>query len=182
MKAFRNVGGTVREIQVDVGLNGQPILPPDTTVDPRPDPLPGHYVTVVGNAWVQIEVPVYVESFDSKKAKALDRVRQYRDWKLEQPVDVNGVLFDGDDKARTRLTQALVMFKELNYLPPVWVDYNDASVTISSIDDLKTIVAAVTAEFSARFYETDTLRAQVAATTTEEELNAIVIPEVPMPF
>jgi hypothetical protein len=52
MKAYRNIAGVVHEIQVDIGLDGQPILPPDTTVDPRPEPQPGHYVTVVGNAWV----------------------------------------------------------------------------------------------------------------------------------
>ena len=36
MKAFRNIGGSVVEIDVDTDPNGQPILPPDTTVDAKP--------------------------------------------------------------------------------------------------------------------------------------------------
>ena len=184
MKAYRNIAGVVHEIEVDIGLDGKPILPPDTTVDPRPEPLAGHYVTVVGNAWVQIESPVYVESFESQKARALARLATYRAWYLDQPVEVNGVKFDADEMARNRLTQAVVMFNELAYLPPAWVTFDNSTVALADIDALKTIVVAVHAAFSTRFYECSNLRLQVLAAQSEAELSAVVIPssDPMMPF
>lgn len=178
MKAYRNVAGVVKEINVDIGLDGQPVLPPDTTVAPRPEPLPGHYVTVVDKAWVQIEAPVYVESFESKKAGVIERIATYRDWVLKQPVDVNGVLFDGDQPARDRLTQALVMFREIAYLPPSWVTHANTEVPLATDDDLRNIAAVVAAAFSERFYECNTLRAQAVAAEDEVALAAVVVPVV----
>ena len=177
MKAFRNIGGEVREIQVDIGSDGQPILPPDTTVDERPEPLPGHYVTVVDKSWVQIEIPVYVKSFETLKAEALNKVVKYRNWLLEQPVDVDGVLFDGDKEARDRLTDALVIYNELGVLPPSWVTYDNEMYALANIDDLKAIAAAVATAFSTRFYECNDLRISVNSATDEAQLQAIVIPE-----
>ena len=177
MKAFRNIGGEVREIQVDIGLDGQPILPPDTTVDDRPEPLPGHYVTVVDNSWVQIETPVYVKSFETLKAETLEKVVKYRSWLLDQPVDVDGALFDGDKEARDRLTDALVIHNELGVLPPSWVTYDNETHTLTTIDDLKAIASAVATAFSTRFYECNDLRASVNAAADEAQLQAIVIPE-----
>lgn len=179
MKAYRNIAGTVREIQVDVGADGQPILPPDTTVDPRPEAAPGHYVTVVGSAWVQIEIPVQTESFDTKKAAVLARIAIYREWLLGQPVDVNGVMFDGDKDARDRLTQALVMFREINFLPPSWVAHDNSEVTLASDADLHTIAAKVAEAFSQRFYECNTLRAQVLAAEDDVALEAVAVPAIP---
>lgn len=179
MKAYRNIAGEVREIEVDIGLDGTPILPPDTTVDPRPEPMAGHYVTVVDNAWVQIEIPVYVESFESKKAKVLAQIAAYRAWYLDQPVEVGGVKYDADEMARTRLTQALVMFTEMAYLPPVWIAFDNSEVAIADIAALKTIVGGVQTAFSTRFYECATLRGQVLTAATEEALAAVVVPTVP---
>lgn len=179
MKAYRNIAGVVHEIQVDIGLDGQPILPPDTTVDPRPEPQPGHYVTVVGNAWVQIEIPVAYESLDTKKDAVLKRIAAYRDWLLSQPVDVDGVLFDGDEAARERLTQALVIFREIAYLPPSWVTHDNSEAPLADADALRNIAGKVTAAFSQRFYECNTLRAQAMAAQDEAALNAVVIPATP---
>lgn len=179
MKAYRNIAGVVHEIQVDIGLNGQPILPPDTTVDPRPEPQPGHYVTVVGNAWVQIEIPVAFESLDTKKDAVLKRIAAYRDWLLDQPVDVDGVLFDGDKNARDRLTQALVMFREINYLPPTWVAHDNSEAPLADDAALRNIAGKVATAFSQRFYECDTLRAYALAAEDEVALTAVVVPAIP---
>lgn len=176
MKAYRNVAGEVREITVDVGLDGKPILPPDTTTDPRPEELPGHYVTVVDKAWVQIEKTVYVESFESKKQRKIADIAKYRDWLTEQPVEIDGVKFDADDQARSRLTQALVIFSNLEYLPPVWVTFDNSAHPLATIEDLKAIVVTVQTAFAARFYECSELRTTVAAAEDEAALEAVVIP------
>lgn len=179
MKAFRNIAGTVVEIDVDVDLNGHPILPPDTTVDAKPVAQPGHYVTVVGNAWVQIPEPQEVIAFEYQKQQAQDALGKYKSWYFEQPTAHNGVLFDADAEARARLTQALVIFNEIGYLPPSWIAADNTPVTITTVDDLKAIVGAVQTAFSTRFFEMDAIRQQIIAAANEAELAAIEIPVIP---
>lgn len=176
MKAFRNVAGNVVEINVDIGLDGKPILPPDTTVDPRPEALPGHYVTVVGKEWVQIEIPQVFETLETKIGKKLEAIGKYRDWLTEQPVEVAGVEFDADDQARARLTQALVSHTALGYLPPAWIAFDNSPYPLATIDDLKAIVQGVQTAFATRFFECDSLRQAAKAAKTEQELDAVVIP------
>lgn len=179
MKAYRNVAGNVVEVEVDVGIDGQPILPPDTTTDERPEAQEGHYVTVVGKVWVQIPIPQPFTSFETKKAEALVKMRKYRDWYLEQPVEHSGVKFDGDDIARARLTQALVINTANGYLPPAWVAYDNSLFPIADLAALQALVNTVQVAFSNRFFEMSTLRDQITAAADETALTAITIPSVP---
>lgn len=180
MKAYRNVGGNVVEIIVDLDLNGDPILPPDTTVDPRPEAQEGHYVTVVGNRWVQIEIPVVVKSLDVLRQEAMNRWSAYRSWLLEQPVEFDGALFDGDEQARIRLNQAIsIVTMDETRLPPAWIAKDNTPYPITSFDVLKELGMAVYDAFSVRFFDTNTIRAQLLAADTEEALNAVEIPSIP---
>lgn len=179
MQAFRNVAGNVVEIEVDIDLEGNPILPPDTTTDARPEALEGHYVTVVGKEWVQIPIPQPFTSFESKKFDAQKRVQAYRNWYLEQPVTHETVLFDGDETARARLTQALTVNSANGYLPPAWITYDNNAFPLADVAALIALVNTVQVAFSNRFFEMSTLRSQIAAATTEEELAAIEIPVIP---
>ena len=179
MKAFRNIGGNVVEVEIDVDLNGNPILPPDTTVDPRPEPQPGHYVTVVGNSWVQIPIPQEVISFEYKKQKRLEALSTYKNWYLDQPVTYNNIKFDADEKARIRLTQALVVYNETGYLPQAWVTADNTLFPLNSIDDLKGIINAVQTAFSTRFFEMEAIRQQIINADDDASLDAINIPTIP---
>lgn len=179
MKAFRNVAGNVVEVDVDVGPDGKAILPPDTTIDPKPEAQEGHYVTVVGNAWVQIPVPVQFVAFETEKELALQRLRDYRDWYINSPVEYAGELFDADEMARNRLIQALVIYQASGYLPPVWVTYDNKNFEIADITALNNLISTIQNAFSTRFYETNTLRSQILAAQTKEELDAVVIPTNP---
>lgn len=182
MKAWRNLGGNVVEIEVDIGKNGQPILPPDTTVAIRPEAQEGHYVTVVGNEWVQIPIPVSFVSFETKKQQKLDELKAYREWYLEQPVEHNGVMFDGDEQARNRLIQALVIYQANAYLPPAWISFDNTPVALTTVDDLTGIIASVQTAFSTRFFETDAVRQQLIAAADEAALEAVVMPTKPSQF
>lgn len=176
MKAFRNFQGDVREIDVDVGVDGEAILPPDTTIEPRPEPIEDHYVTVVGKVWVQILKPVLFEVFETKKQRKIDQIRKYRQWLVEQPVEFNSVKFDADDTARIRMTQALVMNSTVNYLPPAWVTYDNGLFPLADISDLVNLVATVMGAFATRFFECNVLRETAMAATDEAGLDAVVIP------
>ena len=177
MKAWRNQGGRLVEITIDIDLEGNPILPPDTTTDAKPEPLEGHYVTVVGREWVQIPVPVYVETFEQKKSKKLETAGRYKAWLLDQPVEINGLKFDADEQARDRLIQALVISNETGVVPQAWYTYDNQAHPLADLDALKAIVNAVHSAFSARFFEANTIRDSINLAENEEALNEIVIPE-----
>lgn len=179
MKAFRNVAGTIVEIDVDIDLNGQPILPPDTTVDEKPAAQDGHYVTVVGNAWVQIPITQEFVSFEYRKQQHLNALKRYKAWYLEQPVEHNGITYDADEQARIRLTQALIVYNAISYLPPFWIDANNNQQPLTSIDDLKAIITTVQTAFTNRFYEINTIRQAILNASDEAALALIDIPTIP---
>ena len=181
MKAWRNLNGQVVEIDVDVDPQGNPLLPPDTTTDPKPEPLEGHYVTVVGREWVQIPIPVVTYDFSYLQQQALDRLNQYKKWYLDQPAEVAGRLFDNDETARARVSQAILAHQLTGFLPEFWVDANNQRYPINSIEDLKAIAVALQNSFNIRFTEMNNIRQQILAATTEDELNAIEIPAIPTP-
>lgn len=174
MKAFRLYNGIIQEIDVDVGLDGLPILPPNTTVDPRPDEIPNHYLTIEGNVWLQVEIPA--PTLEQERQNKLIQFAKYREQYMDQPVTVNDVLFDADSTARERLTQALVMNQVFSYLPPVWITHGNQSYPIAVIGDLAAIAQAVQTAFASRFYEMTSLRDSINAATTVEQINAITIP------
>lgn len=182
MQAFRNVGGEVKTIQVDVDIDGNPILPPDTTVDPRPEPLEGHYVTVVDRAWVQIPIPVQVVTLDALRNDKLTRFDKWREKHINRPVDMNGVMFDADELSRSRVTQALTVYASIGFLPAAWMDMNKQPFPLTSVDDLKAVATAILAQFNASFFEAEVKRAAIVAATTEAELAAVDIPETDLMF
>lgn len=176
MKANRLYNGQIHEIDVDVDTDGTPILPPNTTVDPRPVELPGHYLTIEGSSWVQIAI-VEPSLFQLKQDKQLV-FETYRKAYMDAPVTVNGVQFDADETARERLTQALVMNTAFGYLPPIWIAHDNSPYLLADLDALKAIAQAVQTAFSTRFYELVGLRDSINNATTKEELEAIVIPTI----
>lgn len=179
MRAFRNIGGSIVEVEVDFGLDNQPILPPDTTVDAKPEATAGHYVTVVGNSWVQIPIAEEVVAFEYQKQKAMAKLSTYKEYLLEQPITHDSVSFDADEKARARLTQALVINTASSYLPPAWIAADNSSYALADLAALMGIVTAVQTAFATRFFEMDAIRQAITAATNEAELNAVVIPTVP---
>lgn len=182
MKAFRNLAGNVVEIDIDLDLNGDPILPPDTTTDPRPEAQPGHYVTVVDRSWVQIPIPVQVKSLELLKSEALSKVAAYREWLLEQPVEYSGVLFDGDQVARVRLSQAVTVAEAGGQVPPAWVTYDNSTFPLADLAALKALTVAIITAFGNRFFEANAVREAIMQANDEAALAAVKIPTIPDRF
>ena len=175
MKAFQLYNGLIREIDIDIALYGSPILPPNTTVDPRPDEIPNHYLTIQGNSWVLVEIPA--RTVEQTRQDKLSSFNSYRKFYMDQPVVHNDVQFDADSTARERLTQAIVMNGSVGYLPPVWIKHDNTGYPIATISDLVGIAQAVQTAFATRYYEMIALRDSINAATTLEQLDAINIPQ-----
>lgn len=178
MRAFRNLNGVVTEILVDVGIDGQPILPPDTTINPMPEPLEGFYMTVVGTEWVRIPIQEPIVSFETRKTEALERLNQYKNWYQEQDIEYNGLMFQADSQARDRITQAIVAYREFKYLPPAWISRDNIPFVLSSIEDFAPLATAIMGAFSTRFFEMDQIRQQIIKATDMMELNQVNIPTI----
>lgn len=181
MNAYRRfASGEIKQIKVDVDKNGNPILPADTTVDPRPDPAPGYYVTVVDNTWVQILTPVPpAPSLEQLKQEAIAKLSKWKEWVLEQPVNYQGQSFDADDVARNRLTQAVTLLSIGAPHPAAWVTYDNSVYDVEDAQDLTNLALVVANIFQERFTQATALRAAIDAATTESELEAVVIPAIP---
>lgn len=178
LDAWRNVAGNVVQVKVDVGIDGKPLLPPDTTTDPRPEPLEDHYVTVVGNEWVQIPVAKTIPTLESVRDDKLRELSAWKEWILEQPVEFESRLFDGGETARSRISQAIVMAIATEKVPPVWVDYNNQNFPIDTLSTLKALGVSLANEFLERFYQSSLLRETILSAQTMEALYNIEIPKI----
>ena len=180
MKAFqRTPDGSIKEILIDLDRNGNPILPSNTTIDPRPQANEGHYVTVVGDKWVQIPItPPREVTLEELKDDKCDVLAAYKDWLLEQPVYMDDVLYDADSVSRDRLTQAVLLSELGGPVVEVWVDANGIPRPIADHNHIKNLSFLVAGVFQQRFTALTGMRLAIIAATSVEELDAIVIPEI----
>jgi len=176
MNAFRSINGNIVEVLIDVDPNGMSLLPPNTTVEPKPEALEGHRLDIMGTSWIQVPVVVHVKSFEELRLDKLAELRRYRDWIFEQPTEHAGVLFDADDKARVRISQTVTAYQAFSELPPGWVTYDNQTIPLATFDDLKAIAVTIFTTFNARFFECNTMRDAISVAETEEALDAVVIP------
>lgn len=172
--------GVVTQIQVDVSPSGQPLLPLNSTVEDKPEALPNHYVTLVDSKWTQIPVAATVYTFEYLKQMKLAAAKKYASWYKVQPVTFDGHEFQADEASKNLLTQALLVANVGGGVPPFWKTLDNQKYAIADVTVLADLVVAVSQDFSRKFYETDTLKETISAATTEAELDAIVVPSVPL--
>lgn len=179
MKAFRKIGDVITEIRVDVDPSGNPILPPYTTVEPRPEALEGYYVDLVRGEWEQLPIPQPVEpTLDQLKDAACKRLEAYKIWVLDQPVEYEGVKFDADETARVRILGAVNAYQVSEVLPQAWVTFDNGLFPITEFEQIKAMSMAMYEEFNARFFAVTMVREAILGASSKEELEAIEMPVV----
>jgi len=165
----------------DTDPNGVPLLPDNATVEPPPTYNPEtQYLAIVKNKWYVIDKPTLTPSLDQLKQQKLEQLKRYKEWYLNQPVTYDNHRFDADENSKNRLIQAYNVYQLTNKLPPAWIDADNNKYTITTVDQIKGIIQAIATTFQTRFFECVTLREQILAATTKEQLDAINIPFNPM--
>lgn len=181
MKAFRNFSGIIKEIDIDVSPSGEPLLPPDTTVDPKPEDREGHYLSVVGTKWVYIPFTEVQETLDQIRNRKFIQLATYKEWYFNTPVKYDEVLFDGDESSRNRLSQALQVYNQTKVVPTNWVNYkNDFYAFDGDKDKFINLVLTVLQAFNNRHIEMNVIRDKILKAESIEELYNIQVPAKPL--
>jgi hypothetical protein len=166
----------------DLDPDGNPLLPDNGTVEPPPTYNPAtQYLAIVKNKWHVIDRPVITYPLEYHKERKLEQLNKYKEWYLNQPVTYDGHKFDADETSKNRLVQAYNVYQITNQLPSAWIDADNQRYDITSVDQIKGIIEAIATTFQTRFFECAIIREQILAATTEEELNAINVPTIPVP-
>lgn len=179
MKAYRKLNGNIVEIRVDIDREGNPILPPNTTVQPKPEVLEGHYLDLVRGEWEQFPIPVKPEpTLEQLQNEACDELSKYKDWVLDQPVEFDGVLFDADETARVRILGAVNAYQVSEVLPQAWVTFDNGVYMVSDYEQIKGLSMVMYGSFNDRFFFVSSLRNQILAAKDKATLEAIKLPVV----
>ena len=117
------------------------------------------------------EVVEITHSLDEIKANKIAELKNIRDAKEVEDIEVNGKLFDYDDKARERINAAIVAL-ELTQGTITWTlaDNTDTEVTAT---DLKYVIAYVAQRSNGLHIKYRNLKEQVLSAQTVEEVESI---------
>ena len=111
-------------------------------------------------------------TLDEIKQQKINYLKQRRDTEEVAPIEVNGHLFDYDDKARERINAAIIAL-ELTQGTITWTlaDNTDTDVTAQ---DLKYVIAIVAQRSNSLHIKYRQLKEQVLSAHTAEEVASIV--------
>lgn len=136
--------------------NGEYLIADDGLVYPKPAPTDAELLA------------------DAKPAKIAE-LKAERDSKEVEPIEYQGYSFDYDSKARDRISAAIVALEVADASASLtWTtaDNQDVSVTAA---DLRAIVAAVAVRSNALHIKYRSLKAQVEAAGSADEVRAVTM-------
>lgn len=121
------------------------------------------------------EIILAKPTLEELKTAKITKFKAERNAAEVEPIEYNGNLFDYDDKARDRISAAIVALEfQGDGASLAWTAADNTDVTVT-VYDLKNIIAAVAARSNALHIAYRTAKAAVLAATTKEELDAIVL-------
>lgn len=114
----------------------------------------------------------FLPSLDEMKADKIAELKFIRDAKEVEDIEINGHLFDYDDKARERINAAIIAL-DLTGGTITWTlaDNTDTEVTAN---DLRYVIVMVAQRSNILHVKYRTLKEQVQNAQTKEEVEAIV--------
>lgn len=130
-----------------------------------------------GQPWVKdvvnggyIPKPPYVPTLEEAQNRKIEALKQARDQEEVEPIDVDGALFDYDEKARDRINAAIIALEGGGEIAWTLADNTNKTVTAN---DLKAVIVAVAIRSNILHVKYRTLKEQVLAATSNEAVDAI---------
>lgn len=130
-----------------------------------------HSATIIdqGEYWEVVALPE--PTLEEVKEKKTNELKQARDNAEVQPIEYNGDRYDYDDKARERISAAIVALDGTS-LTLSWTTADNTEATVSA-DDLKAIIRAVATRSNELHVKYRQLKEQVEQIATVEEVEKI---------
>ena len=115
------------------------------------------------------------EPLENVKQRKIIELKRRRDTAEVEPITYNGHRFDYDDKARDRISAAIIALELQGEGATIeWTTADNADTPVTA-NDLKMIIAAVAARSNKLHTAYRTAKAQVAAASTAEEVEAVTM-------
>lgn len=181
MKAYRGHGNSFIEIEVDIDpITNEPILPLNSTVTPPPTPGDGMQVTLVDGEWKEIPLPeIKAKTLEEIKEETLSELEAWKELYLALPFVYEGNLYHGDSKARDMINSSILALREFNRLPKTWITFTGTPITNVTESFLKGLAEVFHDTYEERFLTTVAIASEISKAIDIDELDAIVIPELP---
>lgn len=109
---------------------------------------------------------------DEAKTNKITELKGVRDTKEVEDIEVNGRLFDYDDKARERINAAIIAL-DLTGGTITWTLADNTDTEVSA-NDLRYVIAMVAQRSNVLHIKYRNLKERVESATTKEQVEAIV--------
>ena len=154
---------------------------PPTIVEWIPDPQPPEdYSEETYFRTEQDDAPyvVYTRKSDEyllerAKERKLKQITEDRNTAIAQPVTVHGLPWQADEVSQRNLSNEILTTSAGVFLTPVWRDANNDNMTVTSIQQLVDIAAAMKLQTLTAYQTSWARKAAVEAATTVEEVDAV---------
>lgn len=121
------------------------------------------------------EVVAIVVTLEEAKANKLAELKMLRDSKEVEDIQVNGYLYDYDEKARERINAAIIAL-DLTGGTITWTLADNTDKEVSA-NDLRYVIAMVAQRSNVLHIKYRNLKERVESATTKEQVEAISWPE-----
>ena len=156
------------------------LLPANCTWEEPLNEKEGYKIKWNGNEWEYELVPIEPEpeppTLEEVKEQKINELKSIRDFKEVKPIQTDKGIFDYDDKSRDRLYIARQALTDAGGGEIVWTTADNQRVSMG-IADFAAINGAAAVRSNALHTTYRTLKAQVQAAETVDEVNNIMWPE-----
>lgn len=121
-----------------------------------------------------VEVVHEEELLESIKERKIETLKMQRDKAEVEPIEYNSNLYDYDEKARDRISAAIIALELQGEGATIeWTTADNADTPVTA-NDLKMIIAAVAVRSNALHTAYREAKTKVEAATTADEVDAVI--------
>jgi hypothetical protein len=135
------------------------------------DKIDWHGATPIPQA--ELDAVLGEVALEDAKASKLTQILQDRNTALAQPVTVHGRPWQADAESQRNLSNEILTASSGVFLSPIWRDLNNSDMTVTNLQQLVDIAAAMKLQTLTAYQTSWARKAAVEAATTVPEVQAI---------